>query len=207
MQLAILGGTGRIGAQLVSQALDAGQQVRVLARNPDALAPVSGLTVIAGDVLDQAQVAGVVDGADAVLCALGPRGAKAPALMAGAGRTVVEAMTKTGAKRLISVSAAGAYVAHDPDMGAVVKFVLPGVFGAQFADLREMERVVADSDLDWTIVRPVRLTNGPLTGHYRVRPQYAPAGGRKISRADVAHFMGQVLAEGAWPRSAPALAY
>ncbi len=207
MRLTIFGGTGRIGAQLVSQALAAGQQVRVLARTPAALPPADGLTVIEGNVLDPARVAGAVDGADAVLAALGPRGQKSPAMLATAGRNIVEAMTKTGASRLISVSAAGAYIRDDPDMGALLKWLLPALLGSQFADTRELERVVAGSDLDWTMVRPARLTNGPLTGRYRVRPQFVPAGGRKISRADVAHFIGQVLAEHSWTRSAPAIAY
>jgi putative NADH-flavin reductase len=54
-----------------------------------------------------------------------------------------------------------------------------------------MERIVVASGLDWTIVRPPRLTNGPLTGRYRVENGRLP--GRSalasISRADVAHFL------------------
>ncbi len=76
-----------------------------------------------------------------------------------------------------------------------------------FADVREMEAVAAAGDLDWTMVRATRLVDTPLTGQYRVRPEYPPVGGRKISRADVAHFMASALTDGAWFRQAPALAY
>jgi hypothetical protein len=57
------------------------------------------------------------------------------------------------------------------------------------------------------MVRATRLVNRPLTGNYRVRPQYPPPGGRKISRADVAHFIGAALAEDSWLQRTPALAY
>ena len=56
-------------------------------------------------------------------------------------------------------------------------------------------------------MRATRLVNTPATGRYRVRPQYAPAGGGKIARADVAHFMAAVLAESSWIGDRPALAY
>jgi putative NADH-flavin reductase len=52
-----------------------------------------------------------------------------------------------------------------------------------------MERVVMASGLNWTIVRPPRLTNGPLTGHYRVQHDRMPRPRLSLSRADVAHFL------------------
>lgn len=207
MQLAILGGTGGIGGHVLSWALDAGHPVRALARRPQALPQRTGLTVVRGDALDGAAVAETVAGADAVVSALGPRGAKAESLLAGAAANVVAAMDKTGARRLACVSAAGAYISGDPDTGWLIKAVLPRVFATQFADVREMENVVRDSGLDWTIVRPARLVNRPGTGRYRVRPDFPPPHGRTIARADVAHFIAAVLTEDAWLHEAPVIAY
>jgi len=207
MQLAILGGTGGIGGHVLSWALDAGHPVRALARRPEALPPRAGLRVVHGDALDGAAVAETVAGAGAVVSALGPRGVKAASLLAGAAANVVAAMDKTGARRLICVSAAGAYVSGDPDTGWLIKAVLPRVFATQFADVREMENVIRDSGLDWTIVRPVRLVNRPGTGRYRVRPDFPPPHGRTIARGDVAHFIAAVLTENAWLHDAPAVAY
>ncbi|HUA31159.1 MAG TPA: NAD(P)-binding oxidoreductase [Streptosporangiaceae bacterium] len=116
-------------------------------------------------------------------------------------------MEKTGVRRLICVSAAGAFISGDPHMNRLVKIILPRVLATQFADTRRMEDLVGRSDLDWTMVRASRLTNGPATGRYRVSPDYPPRGGRKISRADVANFIGAMLTEASWVRSAPALAY
>jgi putative NADH-flavin reductase len=207
MRLALLGGTGRIGGLLLAQALESGHEVTALARNPGALTPAAGLTALGGDATDAEAVAATVEGADAVLSALGPRGAKAPTLLESAARNTVLAMSKAGARRLIWVSAAGAFVEDDANMNAVVKFVLPKIFATQFADVRAMEQVIRASDVDWTLVRPTRLVNSGITGKYRIAPDYPPPGGRKISRADVAHFIGTALEQNSWLEGAPALAY
>jgi putative NADH-flavin reductase len=207
MQLAMLGGSGRIGSHLLTWALESGHEVRALARSRQSLATAMGVTVVNGDATDSNAVAETVAGADAVLSALGPRGAKTPALLATAARNIVVAMDKADVRRLISVSAAGAFIQGDPNMGALIKWVLPRVLAKTFADVREMEAIIAASDLDWTMVRASRLVDTPLTGKYRVRPDYPPAGGRKIARADVAHFMAAALTERSWVQEAPALAY
>ena len=59
-----------------------------------------------------------------------------------------------------------------------------------------MERVLGESQLDWTIVRPPRLTDKPYTGKYRVREGHLPRFGFKISRADVADFMIKAADDG-----------
>ncbi|HEY6279397.1 MAG TPA: NAD(P)H-binding protein [Streptosporangiaceae bacterium] len=207
MKLAILGATGGIGGHLLDWALTAGHDVQALARTPAALRPAPGLRVVHGDALDPDPVSEVIAGTDAVLSALGPRGAAAPGLLAAAAANTVRGMAETGTRRLICVSAAGAYVAADPDMNWLVKLVLPRVFAAQFADVRRMEDEIRTSGLDWTLVRASRLVSGPLTGRYRVAPGYPPPGGRKIARADVAHFIAATLTGDAWLASAPALAY
>lgn len=116
-------------------------------------------------------------------------------------------MDKTGARRLVCVSAAGAYITGDPNTGRLLKVIVPRVFAKQFADVREMENVVRESGLDWTIVRPTRLVNRPGTGRYRVSPGFPPPHGRTIARADVAHFIAAALTENTWLHDAPAVAY
>jgi uncharacterized protein YbjT (DUF2867 family) len=212
MRLALLGGTGRTGGNVLTWALESGHEVTALARDPQALTTAtgtarSGVTVVPGIATDWESVQAAVTGAQAVLSALGPRGARTPGLLGSAGRNIVRAMNTEGVRRLICVSAAGAFIRDDPDSGALIKAILPRILATQFEDVRAMEAVVAVSGLDWTMVRASRLVNGPLTGRYRVRPQYPPAGGRKISRADVAHFIGATLEQESWLKGTPALAY
>ena len=181
MRLAILGATGGIGGHVLDWALQAGHPVHALARSPQALAPAPGLTVTRGDALDADAVAEVIDGADAVVSALGPRGAKAPGLLSGAAANTVAAMQKAGARRLVCVSAAGAYITGDPHMNWLVKAILPRVLARQFADTRQMEDVIRASGLDWTLVRASRLTG--LPAHRAVPGQPGlPAVGRVEDR-------------------------
>lgn len=207
MRLAILGATGRIGAYLLDSALDNGYEVHALARGPQDRPDRAGLTVTRGDALDPVAVAEVIGGADAVLSALGPRGAKTPGLLAGAASNIVAAMAKTGVQRLVCVSAAGAFITGDPDSAWLVKLILPRVLAKPFADTRQMEDLIRASGLDWTLVRATRLVNRPGTGKYRVRPDYPPPHGNTIARADVAQFMTAVLTGHTWSHASPAIAY
>jgi putative NADH-flavin reductase len=209
MRIALLGGSGRIGNHLLTWALQNGHEVTALARNPQSLPPAEGLTVIGGQATDERAVVAAVAAADAVVSALGPRGVKTPALLASAARNIITGMAKTSARRLICVSAAGAFIDGDHDTGAIVKFLFSRVLDTpfHFPDTRQMESVVSVSGLDWTLVRPTRLVNAPATGRYRVRPDYPPPGGRKIARADVARFISTALTDGTWIGERPVLAY
>ena len=206
-RLAILGATGGIGGHVLSWAADAGYPVHVLAHSAAAVPRRPGITVTEGDATDPVAVADTVASADAVLSALGPRGAKTPHLLATAAATLTQAMAKTGTHRLICISAAGAFIKEDPDSGGLVKVVLPRILAKPFADVRAMEQVVRASSLDWTLVRPTRLVAAPARGEYRIRPDYPPPGLSKISRADVAGFMIRVLTEGSYLRESPAICW
>jgi putative NADH-flavin reductase len=116
-------------------------------------------------------------------------------------------MAKSGARRLICVSAAGAFVRDDPAASSLVKMILPRIFARPFADVREMEQVVRASSLDWTLVRPTRLVNAPGTGQWREGDEYPPPGLTKISRADVAQFIIRALTEGSYVRQSPAICW
>ncbi len=124
-RLAILGATGGIGGHLLNWAVDAGYPVHVLARRPEVVPGRPGVTVTGGDATDPGAVADVVASADAVLSALGSRGAKTPGLLGTAASAVTQAMVKHGVHRLICVSAAGAFIREDPEANPLVKVILP----------------------------------------------------------------------------------
>src|SRR5260370_20746524 len=117
MKLTIFGATGRMGGHLLNWAVDAGPDVHVLARRPEALRPRDGLTVTGGDVLDPAAVAAVISGADAVLSAVGPKirdNLRKNELLAPAAANIIDGMHKTGPHRLIAVSAAAGFIPARP---------------------------------------------------------------------------------------------
>ena len=210
MKLTIFAATGGIGRQLLGQAVAAGHDVTAVARNPRGLSPVPARAV-AADLAsaDPAALQPAVAGADAVLSALGPR-TRADAGVAARGTEVItEAMRAAGVRRVIVVSAApiGTIASpgrphpprHDPGDGFIIRYradpIVKRALRAHYADLARMEDVLrdSDSDLDWTIVRPPRLTDKPVTGRYRTAYGQNIRRGVFVSRADVAHYMLSVL--------------
>ena len=188
-RLFILGATGGIGLQLVDQALKRRHQVTAFVRSPDKLgAARERLTVIQGDVRNADVMSRALEGHDAVLSALGPPGPGRNTITSDSARATVAAMQSAGFDRLLVVGVAALF----PDIGVFGHLLRSTLLRNIADDSAEMERIVKASGLDWTIVRPPRLTNGPRRKHYGVADDRLPngAGGNAtISRADVAHFM------------------
>ena len=210
MKLGVLGASGRTGIQIVRQALDDGHEVTVLVRSPAKLGEFEDqVRVIRGDAMDAAAVGRLVDGQDAVLNALGHVKGGAPDLVAVNTRHLVTAMRERGVRRVVAQSGAGIRVAQDhPGLsGRAIAWALERLLAAQVADGRaQMTVLQSASDLEWVIVRATTLTDGPLTGTYRLG--YPPRGpGAKISRADVAHAMLNQLTRDEWLGQAPAIQY
>ena len=206
MKLTIFAATGGIGRQLLGQAIAAGHDVTAVARNPQSL---TAARVVAADLasVDPAELQPAVAGADAVMSALGPR-TKADAGVAARGtKMIVQAMQAAGVRRLIVVSAAPIGTVpsparphpprHDPGDGFLIRYladpIVKRALRDHYADLARMEDVLRASDLDWTVVRPPRLTDKPVTGRYRTAYDQNLRRGVFVSRADVAHYMLSVL--------------
>jgi len=212
MKITIFAATGGIGRQALDQAIAAGHDVTAVARNPRNLSatPARIVTADLSDA-DPATLASAVAGADAVLSCLGSVSkADAEAGIAWRGTlAITEAMRASGVRRIVVVSAAPvgtvpsparpAPPRYDPGDGFLMRHLLNPIakvaFGASYCDVAQMEDVLRASDLDWTVVRPPRLTNKPLTGTYRMTYDQNVRRGLSISRADVAHVMLRMLAE------------
>jgi len=221
MKLTVVAATGGIGRQVLAQALTAGHDVTALVRNPAGLP--AGVPVVRADLSDPdpGAVESAVRGADAVLSGLGPRRNDPSGVAARGTRALVHAMESTGVRRLVVVSAAPIGTVpsparpyppkHDPGDGLVMRHVLAplvkAVFKERYADLAEMEDLLRASALDWTVVRPPRLTDGPLTGRYRTAYGRNLRRGVRVSRADVAHLMLATLADPASVGQAVGIAY
>lgn len=206
MKLAIIAATGGIGRQVLGQALAAGHDVTAVVRNPaalgDATSHIRVVTVPDLATADPAVLEGAVAGADGVLSGLGPRGRADSGVTSRGTRVIIDAMEAAGVRRLIVVSAAPVATTpsperpspprHDPGDGLLVRYVgnpvIKRIYGENYADLAVMEDMLRASALDWTSVRPPRLTNKPLSGRYQIAIG-RNARGMSVSRADVAHFM------------------
>ena len=208
MKLTIFAASGGIGRQLLDQALAAGHDVTAVVRNPDRL-PGGRFRTVAADLAapDPSALERAAAGADAVLSGLGPRSASEAGIASRGTRAIVQAMQATGVRRIVVVSAAPISTVaspgrpepprHDPGDGFWMRHLLSPLtktaLRKPYADLALMEDVLRDSGLDWTVVRPPRLTDGPATGAYRTAYGHNLRRGLLVSRADVAHLMLGVL--------------
>jgi nucleoside-diphosphate-sugar epimerase len=209
MNLTIFAATGGIGGQVMTQALVAGHDVTVVVRDPRKMSVE--VNIIKADLAaaDPAVLRDAMQGADAVLSGLGRRSASDAAIASRGTQAIVEAMKATDVRRLVVVSAAPIGTVpspgrphpprHDPGEGFITRNLLTptikAVLRESYADLALMEDVLRGSALDWTAVRPPRLTDKPLTGIYRTAYGHNLRRGLSISRADTAHLMLNLLGQ------------
>jgi putative NADH-flavin reductase len=209
VKLLVFGATGGTGREIVRQALEQGHDVTGFARNASALAHSHDrLRVVQGDMLDVASVEAAVPGHDAVLSALGSPSLRSNSALSDGTRNIVRAMDREGVWRLVVISSMGVGDSKS-QLGLFYNvFLIPVFLRNVFVDKETQEQYVRDSPLEWTIVRPGTLTNGPRTGVYRIgfgTSEVPPF--PKISRADVADFMLKELAAKTHLKTTPGIFY
>lgn len=149
------------------------------------------LRVVTADVMDPAAISAAVAGADAVLSAIGPRASGRTTVSADSAAAIIAAMRRTGVRRLLTVSGS---IVDDAGEGPIMSYLVKPLARRTFlknvcADMRRGEEVVRASGLDWTIMRPPRLTDKPAAGRYRTALDRNLPRGVTISRADLAACM------------------
>ena len=189
MNLAIFGATGTTGRFVVQEALARGHGVVALTRDPSKLdIDHENLETVVGDVLDPASVEKAIIGQDAVISVLGA-GMGRTTLRTDGTRTIIQAMQRQGVRRLISQSVFGLGDSADKLPIHWKLLVKPLILRNAYRDHAGQEAVVAASDLDWTITRPVSLRDTEPNGRYQDGPAAAmDAITLKIGLADLARF-------------------
>jgi putative NADH-flavin reductase len=180
MKITVFGATGRIGRHILAEAKQRDHRITAFTRRPESLTETPE-TVVHGDGRDKEAVARAVDGADAVIAVIGPDSRKGPHQTAEVARTIIGAMTAAGVRRLV-VTSAYPIVAERPRLAIAV---LRRVFAASYADGADMERLVAESGLDWTVARLNRLLDRPAQGSVQLSTGLL-ARPRSMTRADAA---------------------
>jgi len=210
MRLLIIGATGGTGKELIKQALEQGHLLTVLARSPDKVKMQHpNLQVVKGDVLDFDRVQTVVTGQDAVLSALGHKRffIKTTILSRGT-KNIIEAMQNHNVDRFICITSLGINDSRFKLGLYYTLFVIPFIVFFYFLDKSKQEKLIRNSGLGWTIIRPGQLTYGKRRGVYK----YGPSVGsyiltKRISRADVAHFILSQLNNVAYLHKAVGVTY
>jgi len=207
MKLAVLGSTGFIGTILIQKALKAGYQVRALARSPEKLSDLKGkVEVIKGDMFDRSALQALIQGVDAVISVAGPprKGRHDSIKHASSMQLIVDAMKATKVNRLITITGAAAKVPGQK-LGfkqSLLRALLSTVVMPDVIKTKDIElKIIAESSLNWTVLRPPIVGTGNPTGN--VAASETDMTGAKIDVEDVTDFMLSLLQTHEWDRKAP----
>ncbi|MEN1729754.1 MAG: SDR family oxidoreductase [Pseudomonadota bacterium] len=205
----VIGGSSGIGLETVKLALERGHQVRAFARSASEIAiDHPELEKLDGDALDAKSVKAALDGVDVVVQSLGIKLGPGTVLsgtqlFSEATKILIPAMESSGVTRLLVVTGYGAGDSGET-MNPFNRLGFNAVFARIYADKSKQEALIKDSDLNWTIARPVVLTGGGR-GNYRVRVEPSDWRMGVISRASVADFLVREIEESKHIRQAPVL--
>ena len=211
MKIVIFGANGATGRLLTSQAAALGHAVIAVTRHPETFQVQDDhVQVVRGDAFDIASVRAAISGNDAVLSTLGTPFTRKPVSLYSQGAAhIVQVMHEQGLRRLVCVSSSATYPHPNPEAGFLFEKVLQpfvvGVIGrTTYADMREMETLVTESDLDWVIVRPSGLFDTPSVTAYQMAEAHLNS--KFTSRADLADCMLRQLSDDRFLRKALAVA-
>ena len=171
MNIALIGATGFVGTPVLAELLARGHQVTALARTPSKIAPQPGLTVVAADVLDAAQVAQAVAGHDAIISAYNPGWSEPQIhdLFLQGSQAILDGAKQAGVKRVLVVGGAGSLLVA-PGLQLVDTPEFPAAYKQGALAARELlNRLKAETALDWSFISPpIALAPGERTGQYRL---------------------------------------
>lgn len=194
MKIIVFGATGGVGRHVVNQALQAGYEVTAFVRDLTKLQIENDhLHVVRGDATNAEEVSAAIAGHDAVVSCLGSNKMVAKSTqLEEMTQHIVASMEAHHVKRIVYTASAG------------INNELPGVGGKMVMKMLQnvlidhrhaVDLIQAHKDLQYTIVRPLGLTNDDYTGEYREAKEGVPENARNIPRADVAHFILKALGD------------
>lgn len=191
MKIIVFGATGGVGQSVVKQAVENGFEVTAFVRTPEKLQTThEKLTIIKGDAFNQQEVTAAIAGHDAVVSCLGSsQGMKKSTELQDMVKNIVAGMQEQGVKRIIYTASAGIY----NELPGISGKLMMGMLKNALTDHRAAVDWIESRGLNYTIVRPMGLTNGPFSGQYREAAEGVPEKAKSIARADVAHFILKAL--------------
>ena len=205
MRIVVFGAAGGTGKHVVELGLAGGHEITAFVHNNRGLdESAANLHIVTGDALIAEDVKKAVTNQEAVISTLGAGTSQQPIVSQGT-KNIVDAMNELGLKRLIVQSAHGAGESAK-QIPFFVRWLVRGrALKSQFEDKDLMESIVKQSSLDWTIVRPTRLTDDAETRKFRVGERIPVGMSPSISRSDVARFLLEQLESTEYIRKTPTI--
>jgi putative NADH-flavin reductase len=190
MKITIIGASAGIGLATVKLALAQGHQVTALSTNTATIPDHSLLTKVNGSATSVPDVRKVMTGADAVLFTIGTKNKKPNTLFSDTAKALVMAGKELNFKSPVLVITGFGAGKSSAFLSFLMRTVIRLFLKHQYINKTLMEEIIAQSDLNWEMVRPGMLGDGPATHQYKVLPNLSKrmkVG--KITRADVADYL------------------
>ena len=201
----VLGASGGVGRELLSQGLALGLTISAQTRDATKLREFAEhVRVIEAHPLDHVAIDKATEGQDAVIFALGVDGLGHTTLLSQATELLIAAMHRARVRRLIAITGIG--VGETRGHGGFLYdwVIFPLFTRKRYADKERQETMIEASGLDWTIVRPAPFSDkqphSPLEVHTEVGPETSL---RRITRTEVAKFVLDQLRSNEYVRRKP----
>jgi uncharacterized protein YbjT (DUF2867 family) len=188
MKVLIVGANGKTGRALAQLACELGHDVTAFVHHEPAQ-PLACARILQGDARDPQLLEAATTGQQAIIDTIGTRKPfLKTTLETDAARLLIDAMRRHSIRRIVAISSLGVgdSIVNVPFL---YRALMPVFFRGAIPDKEGMEAQLRQSGLDWTIVRPAGLTDGPQTGSVQVIPPSSRRHVRRIARADVAAFI------------------
>ncbi len=208
MKIAVIGASRGIGLQIVEQGLERGHEVTALLRDPAKLTLThERLRKVQGDAGKESDVRAAVAGQDVVCTCVGIGPTRQPVEIFSRGANNLLSALEGSSIKLVCVTGIGAGDSRGHGGFLYDRIIQPLLLRTIYDDKDREEALIRASAVDWLIVRPSFLTNGPRTGVYRTLTNLAGVVAGKISRADVADFVLNQLESPTLFRQTPLVTY
>lgn len=202
MHIAVIAANGRTGRVFTKAALTAGHTVRAGIHTMNPFADQPGLTVVRCDATNPNDLRNLLDGQDAVVSFIGHSRKSAPDVQTQTTRHVIAIMQELGLKRIVSLTGTGVRFPGDriTFIDTILNSGITLIDPARVHDGRTHAVLLRSSDLEWTILRVLKLQN-TKPRPFRLREQ----GPTKpyVSRQEVADACLQVLEQHSFVHQAP----
>ncbi|KGR76352.1 NAD(P)-dependent oxidoreductase [Ureibacillus sinduriensis] len=206
MNILVLGGTGRVGRQIVLQALQDSHHVTALVRSPEKLdLNHENFTILQGNVLNKEDIERAMHGMDIVISALNTDGATT---LSESMPLIIKAMEAEGIKRIITIGTAGILQSRvEPEVLRYQSSESKRKLTRAAEEHHKVYELLNQSQLDWTIVCPTYLPDGERLGNYRTDSNFLPEGGMQISVPDTAEFANSLINSSDYIKTRVGIAY
>lgn len=202
MKICVFGATGATGQWVTKMLLDKGYHVTVYVRNLNKMDMTHDkLQIVQGDIHNVSKISETLKGQEAVISCLGSSTTKKSSELKDMAKSISKAMEASGVKRIIYMATAGI----ENEFKGVFKLLIRIMLGNVIDDHRDAAKVYQSGNYNYTIVRPVQLSNEEPTGIYKESFEGLPKSKKAVSRSNVAMFILKALEDRAYDRTSVGL--